>query len=1181
MEASSLVFFKKMGQLCFSYAMKRYKNLKFFRDLKKKWVNDNYTSKTVQMFEAAVADAKAVFEFPEKVIYELLEDKINRDEVFRWILEGTPTELYSSQNLNLETYMEKYPEFQDTISPFFEMINIELQEYKKIHWDPEFLQILNQIRFLEVGIKEDFEEIKRQQRQVVSLSEENNYLLKAVLEPVGFNDLNKLIKNGKIIEARQKAEERLNRTPLNREDLIELNAVIASSYINSNQEEEAIPFLLVASSHCQESARKKRLMAIVDLLQNRTESAAKNINNAIDIEGKTAKNVEVLANIYLKQGMFDLALEVLDDCEDEEGQNSILKGYVLLAQKKYVEVISLSEQHIKKDTFNINWIMLKVEALIFEMESEISNNHIVDTESLVKKVMYLIGKIEMNEIENIAVQSRIKEMKGALFFRNKQFSEAKLYYEALYREKNDTQSQHFKNYLWCCLCDEDFEKAISLLESRVKVDSPNKDDITDLAKVYVDAGRPQDAISLLEENRSFFNNEKHLPLSYYIPLIEAFFLSLQYDDANRLIDEAEIITTDKVGISALKAYYFSQLHDWDKAIEKWEECIDFLDAEVLIENKIQLSLAYLNRGTNEDLNKLKLLVTSIPNWKYHEPLVNRYVHALFQLGEYKQVISLSKELPEINTFIMDVIATIYFNLGWFETAKENFNSLYLKTKELNYLLKYANCLFRLGDNQECLIILEAAENRVRKNGSIEDYNLLSVAYMNAMQYEKSLEFAYETYLAGKGHPDAWKFYFVQMSQLNRFVENTKEEWSVEYRYIIDNFHVKFPDEEPIFRQLKAIEEDGEIAEELINELKKSTETTKYYLNYYTEQKLPMSFLVAFLRKQPFEIWNHIVNVKLSIWAIRGLNQELETNLFVAKGSVGVLIDLTTLYTIRHLGLLDKLKAKYDLYIHQEDVDRAFQEYLDAKLMTEDGQKLMYYENGRVSFREYSPEQLKGTFDEQEEFIKWINKNCKKLGNVIRDRIIEKNQFEFLNNPIETCKENSLSILVDSFLTIAYAKDGFGVDGFTTFDLLKVLYVEKHISKTEYSEAIGKLVFIGYSLIPVDHDIFAFYLNKHIFKLHNEVITLFDYLKREEFSEKYLIDLVGTLLGWIWIEAIPDEDRRRLTDYLCYVLTYKRNKKVVINTLIEHSKSKFSPLVQHQWEKMNTCIQQWIRTQVII
>jgi tetratricopeptide (TPR) repeat protein len=813
----------------------------------------------------------------------------------------------------------------------------------------------------------------------------------------------------------------------------------------SGQEEESITYLLIAISYCNDEVRKNRLKAIVDVYQNKLESALNHIQEAINIEGKTARNVEILSNIFLKQGMYELALQVIDECDDVE--LSTLKGYILLAQKRFEEVIELAEQHLKDDPSKVNWLLLKVEALVMGMESDISNKKPLDTDYVVKQAMSLIKKIEKNYIENIAVITRIKEFKAALYFRNQQFSEAKLYYEELYRIENGSDSIYFKNYLWICICDQDFEKAISLLDPIVGVESPNIDDVSDLAKLYVDAGKPQDAISLLEKYNNLFNNEEQIKINFYIPFMDALFLTLQYEKAKQLIDLVESESTDHVGVSALKAYYYSQLHEWEKAIQYWEESVNSLDKNFLIESKLQLSLAYLNRGNLEDLKKLKELIVSIPNWMHHEPLVDRYVRALYGLGEYKQIISLSKELSENSIFLLDV---------------------------------------------------------------------------------------------------------------------------------------KFPEEEPLLKQFKGIEEDGRLGEDLINELKRSTEATVELLNYYNENKLPMSFLVAISRREPFQTWVHVENdKKMSIWALQGTREELVNGLIFAKRSTGILCDLTTLYTIRHLGLLDWLKDKYELFIHQDDADRVFKEYLNSKLICEDGLKMMSYENGRVIIREYSPEQVQGTFNEQEEILEWINTNCKKLGNIIEDRNDEKTTIDFINHPIKVSKQNNLSLLVDNYMTIAYAREGYEVRGFTTYAFVNVLFAEGKITRIVYNETIGKLLLMGYSLIPVKKDLFAYYLDKNIFKLNDEVINLFDYLKRDEFSVEYLIELVANIFGWIWIEAIPDDDRQRLTDYLCYVMTYKRNKVEVTETLIENSKTKFSPLVQHQWEKMHNNIMQWLKSKLIV
>jgi len=179
----------KLGPLFFSFLMPKIKNSKLIRDLQAKWVKDNYAKKTTLMFEAALADAKATFDLPDELIRDLIEDRTNREEMFRWILEGVPYEKFTREQLNLEPYMEAYPSYQDFIVPFFQTILLKLEEYKVTQWEPEFLQILNRINYFEDEIKEGFKNIEQNQIKTIQITEENNRLLKQALTPVGFEDL--------------------------------------------------------------------------------------------------------------------------------------------------------------------------------------------------------------------------------------------------------------------------------------------------------------------------------------------------------------------------------------------------------------------------------------------------------------------------------------------------------------------------------------------------------------------------------------------------------------------------------------------------------------------------------------------------------------------------------------------------------------------------------------------------------------------------------------------------------------------------------------------------------------------------------------------------------------------------------------------------------------------------------
>ncbi|MEH6965968.1 hypothetical protein ABEX35_08710 [Priestia megaterium] len=1184
MEMSTLgVIFKVAGGQFFSYMMPRIKNSKFFRDIKKRWIKDNYALKTKLIFQGAVEDAKSAFNLPDDLISKLLKDSLNREEVFRWILEGTSSDQFDSSLLNLEPYMESYPEYQDMLRPFFEMILINLDEYKQINWEPEFLELLHQVSELQEITEKGFINVEQKQDKAIQILEANKILLEEVISPVEFEDLNKLLEVEKLTSAREKAQERLKKGHLKQNEILELNAIIANTYIGSGQEKKAIKHLYTCVNNCEDVARQKRLESLINLIEQRLDDALTNIEESIEIEGYNKKNLEVLLNIYFQQEKYESALKIIQENPKEDLDK--MHAYVLRYLRKFNDAIELINNHLKRNDNNIDWIILKAETLVLKVEYDIKKNILIDSVDLFKEVMPLLDQLKLEHIENIGILTRVKEIKAGLYFRNKNYAEAKVLYEDVYRSDTESSDLYFKNLLLSCYGDQDWERAIVLLKETTNNEKPEIKNVIELANVYVQAHQTEEAIKLLESFKEHIDIKSELYIDYYIIYLDALLLDLKYYEINQMILSIENETEDLTNIHIIKGYYSLKLHDWKKAITHFESCIDFLEGNELVEVKILLSAAYSNISTEDNYKKLKELLVSIPNWMQEESLIDRYTNALFELGEYDNVISFSKQLPENTTLLLDRIATIYLNSGWFELAKTNYLTLFKRTKELGYQLRYSHCLYRLGDTKKCLQVLESAELRVQKAGRIEDFSLLSAAFAEAMQYRKSLHYAYQTYLVGQEDPSAWKFFFARMAYLSRFIEKPETAWVKDFKHIMNEFSNKFPDEPPLGKQMSVTQDNGDISSELIEEVKKGYDSSQEMKNLFKQHKLSTSLVVTLMNTGPFVTWGHVMNEKdMDLWITPGSWDDIKNGELSARKSKKVMCDIPTLLTLQHLDVLDKLPDLYELYIHQKQFDAIFEEYSQTKIISDQGLKTMIYHEGNIAIQEFSSEQVNDTIKRQEEFIDWINNNCKKLGSIIsnkKKKDVQNEGLAFFLEPMEVSKTYSCSILVDSVTTKNYARENYGIDCFTSLDLLNLLSTNKAIDKEHKIQLLGKLMMTGHSLLPINKDVCMFYLRRNNFKLISETLTLFDYLKKQEFSKLYLINLFGDLLASIWIENISLYERKQLTDHICSVLTTGYRKYDIILRLIEDSKTKFSILVEHQWEQMKICVQQWCKAQLII
>lgn len=161
-----------LGKLAADLMKEKIMQSKYVRDLKEKWVKDNYHAKTVEMFKAAVIDAKYAVELPDDLFRDLISDPTNRDVIFRWILEGVQPGHLDKGRLNTEVYMEMYPRDQDRIYPFFESILGRLKHYKITRWSPEFLALLSQLEELKTSSHEGFRWIADKQDRMAAKQEQ-------------------------------------------------------------------------------------------------------------------------------------------------------------------------------------------------------------------------------------------------------------------------------------------------------------------------------------------------------------------------------------------------------------------------------------------------------------------------------------------------------------------------------------------------------------------------------------------------------------------------------------------------------------------------------------------------------------------------------------------------------------------------------------------------------------------------------------------------------------------------------------------------------------------------------------------------------------------------------------------------------------------------------------------------
>lgn len=109
----------------------------------------------------------------------------------------------------------------------------------------------------------------------------------------------------------------------------------------------------------------------------------------------------------------------------------------------------------------------------------------------------------------------------------------------------------------------------------------------------------------------------------------------------------------------------------------------------------------------------------------------------------------NNSLTNPSVMVKEVVATIYFNNYWYEIAKDIYEKFYHETQDINFLLKAANSDFNLGNKTQCYQALTIAEKQILHNETVEDFQLLSTAYLHAREYDMALKYAHAAYKLGE------------------------------------------------------------------------------------------------------------------------------------------------------------------------------------------------------------------------------------------------------------------------------------------------------------------------------------------------------------------------------------------------------------------------------------------------
>lgn len=307
------------------------------------------------------------------------------------------------------------------------------------------------------------------------------------------------------------------------------------------------------------------------------------------------------------------------------------------------------------------------------------------------------------------------------------------------------------------------------------------------------------------------------------------------------------------------------------------------------------------------------------------------------------------------------------------------------------------------------------------------------------------------------------------------IKNIENKYIKAFQNIFQNFSIIFPGE----KGLMAFD-PGENLENLFALLDENERHRESALGSFNSYTVPSYSLSKILGLNVLDTWGYIItskkaNVHLIISS--GTKQEIieEDNAVLSQN---IVIDAIALLTLKHLDILDKIQRIFDNIFVPRHVYECFCQIIkEWELVKKDGYYNLGKEAGEYVRNEITPEIIK----QKIEFLSSITDFCNNIQIVGSPRSFDYYETIYLTPimgeehvvPFLLAQNIGGAIYSDDLVTRVIAHDRYGVSGFSTLTVLRVLLDKKLLKPMEYAQLLLNLLKSNYQYIPVSLDLLMF------------------------------------------------------------------------------------------------------------
>lgn len=711
-----------------------------------------------------------------------------------------------------------------------------------------------------------------------------------------------------------------------------LHSEIANCHLSRvDHREDAIPHLHRVAELADDQSKSLLNYAVIDLLQGDFEDGLEKIDRVLDEQPEEKDAVLLKAQLLADSGDTSEAADLFEEVADLEdtddlynlGTLEVRSGQFASARVRAEEALEINQDHPSAHfLYGLSVVAQRHEELD-RGEIELSE----DVGKLLKSARHhlamAVEEYSEDQQKDRAAMAHFNlgvllSMKGDETEAYNHFSEA--------NRLSPENPKTLHNLAHTALNTGDGSEGLDFFRDleNTNHDFSDEEMLHLKSSLLMEAGKPEDAIDLIEEAGE---KEEVGDITVRLLRSRALHRNLQTEDANEVLEQL-IYDHPEDPRPYLECGVLQRKDgNLEQAIDTFRTALEKSGPELESQAQRLLAGALFIQGSQERRKKLEKSVDGGNEWKQDleeaeglykrisSPTLNtlelrRRALCLFRLGRYAECIQLCEKAQEdaqIPT-LTELEGLIYQLHESFSEAADRFEWLIQNhQKTSHFLLKYSNCLFRLGSIKKAKNAVDQAARQISQD-SIEEQIIVSKTYAEYGEMESAVKHAHCAIQAGEENPQAHQYYISLFATRGHDIQAqdaASEEQEERFRKAIAEYQEKFPDD-PFIEPIEVPTDDPEALSGRIQELLPSFEDERRRDRAIREQELTVGAAAKLLGKSIPAVWGFLSShPEHVVKADEGREGLIDKEADIAEASGGVITDLVPLLTLQELGLLEE------------------------------------------------------------------------------------------------------------------------------------------------------------------------------------------------------------------------------------------------------------------------------------